>query len=299
MIDFTNCTINEFKTYRGANGGKASIIYNSQQYMVKFPPLSKRNINMSYVNSCISEYLGCSIFKSLGFNTQETLLGSYTNSKGKEKIVVACKDFENDGRNMQLREFSEIKNRTAIDSDDKGGSSTEVNEIIEAIQLQKLIPSKELNDFFWDMFIADAFIGNFDRHNGNWGVLVNESQQHAEIAPIYDCGSCLYPQLDKENMPAVLKSEDEINNRIFVFPTSAIQENNQKINYFDYISSLKNNDCNAALLRIAQRINMAEINKIIQDTPYINSTQKAFYGTMLAARKATIIDFSVKTLDKA
>lgn len=45
------------------------------------------------------------------------------------------------------------------------------------------------------MFIVDALLGSFDRHNGNWGVLVDEERQTAEIAPIYDCGSCLYPQL--------------------------------------------------------------------------------------------------------
>lgn len=32
----------------------------------------------------------CHIFESLGLKTQETLLGLYTDSKGKEKIVVAC-----------------------------------------------------------------------------------------------------------------------------------------------------------------------------------------------------------------
>lgn len=43
------------------------------------------------------------------------------------------------------------------------------------------------------MFIVDAFLGNFDRHNGNWGILVDECKKTAEIAPVYDCGSCLYP----------------------------------------------------------------------------------------------------------
>lgn len=25
--------------------------------------------------------------------------------------------------------------------------------------------------YFWDMFVVDALLGNFDRHNGNWGFL--------------------------------------------------------------------------------------------------------------------------------
>ena len=51
---------------------------------------------------------------------------------------------------------------------------------------------------------ADALLGNFDRHNGNWGILVDEESQTAEIAPVYDCGSCLYPQLGAHEMQAVL-----------------------------------------------------------------------------------------------
>lgn len=95
------------------------------------------------------------------------------------------------------------------------------------------------------MFIADAFLGNFDRHNGNWGFLVDEEKQQAELAPVYDCGSCLYPQLDLERMKTVLQDEAEIDQRIYTFPTSSIEEGGKKISYFDYISSLK--------IRIAMR----------------------------------------------
>ena len=59
MIDFTQCPINRFKGYGGANGNKINIIYNDVSYMLKFPPIPKRNAQMSYSNSCISEYLGC------------------------------------------------------------------------------------------------------------------------------------------------------------------------------------------------------------------------------------------------
>ena len=30
---------------------------------------------------------------------------------------------------------------------------------------------EETIDRFWDMFIVDALIGNFDRHGGNWGFI--------------------------------------------------------------------------------------------------------------------------------
>jgi hypothetical protein len=146
------------------------------------------------------------------------------------------------------------------------------------------------------MFIADALLGNFDRHNGNWGILVDESRQTAEIAPVYDCGSCLYPQLAAEDMPAVLNSEEEINRRIFTFPASTIEENGRKISYFEFISSLRNEDMNAALMRVHGKIDMRRLTRIIEETPTLLSVQKEFYNIMLQERKAKILDYSMEQL---
>ncbi len=46
---------------------------------------------------------------------------------------------------------------------------------------------EETIDRFWDMFIVDALIGNFDRHGGNWGFIKKDNQYR--IAPVYDNGS--------------------------------------------------------------------------------------------------------------
>ena len=56
----------------------------------------------------------------------------------------------------------------------------------------------------WDMFIVDALIGNWDRHNGNWGFLYNTITDEISLAPIYDCGSCLFPQADEAIMQKTL-----------------------------------------------------------------------------------------------
>lgn len=144
------------------------------------------------------------------------------------------------------------------------------------------------------MFIADALLGNFDRHNGNWGILVDEEKQIAEIAPVYDCGSCLYPQLAVKEMQKVLEREEEIDKRIFVYPTSAIEEQGKKISYYDFISSLKNQDCNAALKRIHARINMEDIDRMVEETPFLEPVQKEFYKIMIRERKEKILDHSIE-----
>jgi len=294
MIDFTLCEVNKFKAYGGANGNKINIIYEGESYMLKFPPVPSRNKLISYTNGCISEYIACNIFKSLGINTQETILGTYTDKRGKEKIVVACKDFTADGK--KLMEFAHLKN-TCIDSE-QSGYGKELSSIMKAIDEQTLLPSDEIRLFFWEMFIADALLGNFDRHNGNWGFLIDEKLKTAEIAPVYDCGSCLYPQLSADGMKKVLNNDDEINQRIFVFPASSIEENGKKISYFDFISSLKEPDCNKALKRITKRIDMDKIYELIEKTPTLLPIQKDFYNVIITERKEKILDYSMDLLIK-
>ena len=107
MIDFTPCEVNKFKAYGGANGNKIHIRYQGKGYMLKFPSVPGRSKTMSYTNSCISEYLACHIYGLLGAKVQETILGTYTDRRGKEKVVVACRDFTDGGK--KLIEFADRK----------------------------------------------------------------------------------------------------------------------------------------------------------------------------------------------
>ena len=290
MIDFTNA-VQKNKTYAGANGGKISVLYNGEQYMLKFPPFPTVNKEMSYTNSCISEYIGCKVFESVGIPVQETVIGTYT-SKGKEKVVVACKDFTSQG--ITLQDFASLKNRI-IDSE-RNGYGTELADILSTIDEQTAMDSETLKTRFWDMFIVDALIGNWDRHNGNWGFLYNNATDEVTLAPVFDCGSSLYPQADEDLMKKILSDKNELNHRIFDIPLSAVTYNGKKINYFKFLSEGEFPDCNKALKRIASRIDIKKIYEIIDNTPTITELQKEFYKTMLTARKERIIDFSLNKL---
>ncbi len=279
--------------YAGANGSKISVLYENEQYMLKFPPLPTKNKDMSYSNSCFSEYIGCKIYESIGIPVQKTLLGTYT-VKDKKKIVVACGDFTEPG--ITLQDFASLKNQM-IDSE-RNGYGTELSDILYTFEEQTAIDQIALTNRFWDMFIVDAFIGNWDRHNGNWGFLYDTRTDTMELAPVFDCGSSLYPQANDKIMTSVLHNENELNFRIFEIPTSAIMLNGKKIKYFSFISSLQNKDCNHALKRIVPLINMTKIRTIIEETPFISDLQKQFYQTILEKRKEKILDFSLNTLEK-
>lgn len=290
MIDFTNLPVRN-KTYAGANGSKISVIYNGEQYMLKFPSVPSRNQEMSYSNGCISEYIGCHIFASIGIPVQETLLGIYKKN-GRSKIVVACKDFTANG--LVLQDFASLKN-TIIDSA-HNGYGTELSDILMTLEEQHAMPPETLTKWFWDLFIVDALIGNWDRHNGNWGFLYNSATDEIMLAPVYDCGSCLFPQADEIIMKKTLEDPAERDLRVFEIPLSGIKINGRKIRYFDFISSLQNEDCNNALKRIVPKIDMKKINQIIDETPFLSELQKAFYKTMLKERKERILDFSYQKL---
>lgn len=285
MIDFTNCKRVLSKAYSGANGKKIAIEYGGEQYMLKFPPSGKEKpTELSYTNSCFSEHIGSSIFNMLGVEAQKTLLGTF-NVNGKTKTVCACRDFTADGK--QLYDFCAIKN-TVIDSE-HGGTGTELEDITETIEQQSFVDPKILSDHFWDMFIVDAFLGNFDRHNGNWGFLVDPITQTTSIAPVFDCGSCLLPQADDKIMRLVLTNENELNARIYQFPTSAIKCNGKKINYHSFITSCENSACNEAYKRIVPRINMNQIEVFIDETENLSDLQKSFYKQYLNGRYEKIL----------
>ena len=290
MIDFTNCSINKFKYYGGRNGGKICITYNNEDYMLKFPGINEGIKEHGYSNSCLSEYLACNIIKTLGFKVQDTILGTYK-LNNTEKVVVACKDFTSEGK--VLKQFAELKNSQIETS--KNGYGTELSEVIETIENQLVYDANELKKFFWDMFIADCLVGNFDRHNGNWGFLSNEKGVF-EIAPILDCASCLFPSADDDLLKTCLNDKEQLEMRIYTFPNSAIKINGKKINPYEFIISLNNEDCNKALLEIFPKIDMKKIYNIIDNVEEISDIRKQFLKVILTERYSKILKSAYEKL---
>ena len=143
VIDFTSLQKRN-KAYAGANGNKISVIYNGEQYMIKFPPTAKLNKDMSYSNSCFSEYLGCQVFEIAGIPVQKTILGTY-NVKGKEKIVVACADFTKPG--VILQDFASLKNQM-IDSE-RSGYGTDLTDVLFTFEEQSAVDLVAITERFW------------------------------------------------------------------------------------------------------------------------------------------------------
>ena len=278
-IDFTTCPRVAARAYNGANGKKIAVKYDGDVWMLKFPPsAADRPTALSYTNSCFSEHIAGTIANMIGLKSHETRLGTFTN--GKTKTVCACRDFTAGGK--VLYDFCSIKN-TVIDSE-TGGTGTELDDVLETIELQSFVDPVALRAHFWDMFVVDAFLGNFDRHNGNWGFLLDQASGKAEIAPAFDFGSCLLPQADEDIMRRVIEDKSERDARIYNFPASALKEGGKKINYVDFVKRHTSDALAPSLARIVPRIDLKEINEFIDDAPLLSDLQHRFYKTYLAAR---------------
>ena len=219
----------------------------------------------------------------IGIKAQETILGSYEYN-GVNRVSVACKDFEKDG--YKLMDFASVKNQI-IDSK-SNGYGTDIIDIVETIEKQNLIDPIELSNHFWNIFVIDALIGNWDRHNGNWGFLYNQDTDEIRIAPIFDCGSCLFPQMNEVLAKKVLKDKTQMNARIYDFPTSAILYKGKRINYYKFIKSHEYVECDKAIERIKNKIDLNKINKLIKDVQCISEIQKNFLITIIKKRYETL-----------
>ena len=78
-------------------------------------------------------------------------------------------------------------------------------------------------------------------------------------------------------MEQALVNEDVMNARIYQFPTSAIKLDGRKINYYDFLMSAEEPQCNAAIQRMVPQINVEQIEGFIDEVPYITELQKTFY----------------------
>ena len=91
-------------------------------------------------------------------------------------------------------------------------------------------------------------------------------------------------------------SETELKN-LAINCYSCIKDNGKKINYMTFISKMKNNECNDAIIRIFKKINIEKIKDFIDNIECISISRKNFYKKILNLRYNIIKD-TYKKLNK-
>lgn len=280
----------EFNVYKKSNihyGGseeKIGIIIENREYLVKF----QKETETGRVNNHICEYIGSSIIGIIGEDVQNTTLGTYNG-----RNVVVCMDFKSKGD--EFVPFNDVGD-SSLERDRELYQYT-YEDIIEILEEnQKLTNVKETIGKFWDLYIIDALLGNFDRHGSNWGFIRKNGAY--KMAPIFDNGSCLFPRICKdEQCSTIMNSIVELDKRTYKFPTSQIKLGTKKSSYFDVISSLEYEECNHALTRIYKKIDLNKINRFLDTVQDITVKQKEFYKLIIKYRYNKIIKYSYFKLE--
>lgn len=255
------------------------------EYMLKF----RKRTRFGLRNNHLSEYLGSRIFEVLGYPTQKVFLGL---RHGEE--VVACKSFVAEGE--QFVPFNDVGESTL--DEDKESYQYDYEDIMRMLRdNSKLTDVAETISMFWEMFIVDALLGNFDRHGMNWG-FIKRNNAYA-LASVFDNGSCLFPSMvDEDEMAAVVASPEETAKRVYAFPTSQIKLRGQKSSYYEVINSLAFPECNRALEEVMGRVQLESIGAIVDELP-IGERHRAFYHHMIQARYRGILESSWASLGRS
>lgn len=223
IYDLNNCPINERNgIYGGKAGDKEGITINDEYWIVKYPKntLGMRGEVDSYTTAPLSEYIGSNIYKILGVDVHETILGIRNN-----KLVVACKDFcKREGSLREIRTLKNVFNKELSEIIESEFNSTSDSHLVDIdtlmlhFRLNPVLNKVEgITERFWTQFIVDILINNNDRNNGNWGVLYENGEY--KLAPIFDNGASFANKKPDESLRKLLDSPDKLKQSILTSRT--------------------------------------------------------------------------------
>ena len=277
MIDFTNCELSSRNLeYGGRAGEKKGIIYNNDFWFLKFP---KNTLGMdkvkglSYVTSPLSEFIGSNIYRILGYDVHETVLGICFDGK-RNKVVCACKDFIKDDKNELLIPYTALRNDTNPElmnrrEDNSSLSASNINEIIFQLDHNSVLKNiKNAKERFWDVVLIDMLINNNDRNEDNWGVIKDKKNNAYRLSPIYDCGNCFYGKTSEERIKELLLDKEKLMSSALNGITAYEDDNEKRIRNEDIVK-INNADLKTAIGRIKNLVEskMNEIIAFINDIP--------------------------------
>lgn len=292
LVNFNDYPQNQ-RMYGGTAGRKMGITYEGKDYLLKFPGNLKeqqmKNINLSYSNSPVCEYIGSKIYELVGLPVHHTILGTRN-----EKIVVACEDFLGDGD--RLYEFDKIKVTFEPHFLDSNGNETngvgvDLYEIMMTIQEHPFLKDiSGVKEHFWNMFVMDALIGNTDRNNSNWGIILRKDGLK-EIAPVYDNGNCLNNKWDDEKMQIVMNDTDKMEAEAYKARRCIFELYGKRVNPYHIMESMEYQECSEAIRRLTPKIgsSMNKIQEMIKEIPVISEIQKQFFTSIIEYRYENVL----------
>lgn len=224
--DFSDCILTPLILDGVTN--KIAVKDGSVKYILKFGKESVKD--NTYFRDYISEFISCRIAKQLGYNVQEVQLGYYDN---KECCALTMFD-------LSLHSFKSL-GASSLDSDAlyKRDIRYNLDWLLELKMTSKkfAITQGIYDKWVLDVFFLDMFVGNYDRHENNWGfVRVNGLYN---LAPLYDMGASLFSRQMNE---VSNWTDGQIRDAVVSHSRSAILYKGKKKNYFELLDLYSDND---------------------------------------------------------
>ena len=276
------------KGYGGQSCLKKCVRLNNDVYLMKFPGnLRNRNltnITSSYSNSPICEYIGSHIYSLFHIPTHETLLGMYQG-----RVVVLCKDFE--AGKYIFHDFRTIL-VSHIESPDLDeyyirGKGNKLHDVLRLCDTNdKLSKVSGVKMRLFEMILIDGLIGNFDRNNGNWGLLLDrDSYEIIGLAPVFDNGNCLFDKWDDSKMSECMKDDVRMQDMALnVVKSFFAKDNGKTYNPFRLLESGEFPLYTLVAHDLFKENHLPDILDLINSIPCISDIQKKFYRKLITLR---------------
>ncbi|MCH5194362.1 MAG: hypothetical protein J1F11_10395 [Oscillospiraceae bacterium] len=276
--------------YGGSDRKDGLLGLDGSRYMVKYSEKQapRNDLATRYVNNAVSEYISSHVLGILGYPVHDTELGTLGG-----EIVVVCRNFVPPGG--ELLEFG-IFMRKHYESG-AVGRIPDIGQIYEVFEIDPVLSAQAdlFKSCYWERFVGDALVGNFDRHKDNFGYLIG-SDDSVTASPIYDNGGTLFPNLSESDMQTVIADPKEIMQRIKLYQKAALEMNRMKVGYYDMMSSGIYSELTNAVVRTVPRIrkSMPVVRDFIDGCSFLSDTRKDFYKVMLAERMHFILEPAYK-----
>ncbi len=171
------------------------------------------------------------------------------------------------------------------------GVGVDLYEIMMTIQEHPFLQDiPGVKEHFWNMFIMDALIGNTDRNNSNWGIILKKDGVK-EIAPVYDNGNCLNSKWDDEKMRIVMNDADKMEAEAYKARRCIFELHGKRVNPYHIIESREYSECLEAVYRLTPQIgnNMNRIQEMIREIPILSEIQKEFFTSIVEYRYEKVL----------
>lgn len=147
-----------------------------------------------------------------------------------------------------------------------------------------------VKEHFWNMFVIDALIGNTDRNNSNWGIILRKDGSK-EIAPVYDNGNCLNSKWDDEKMQIVMNDADKMEAEAYKARRCIFELHGKRVNPYHIIESMEYQECSESIYRLVPRIgsSMDKIQDMIKEIPVLSEVQKKFFTSIIEYRYEKVL----------